>query len=49
MRVVVEIPTAVSDEAKGLLERLGEVLNDDALPRRRAFREASRRAKPGDA
>jgi molecular chaperone DnaJ len=31
---------------KALLERLGELLTDDALPRRRTFREASKRAKP---
>jgi molecular chaperone DnaJ len=46
VRVVVEMPAVVSDEAKGLLERLGAALPDDALPRRRAFQEASRRAKP---
>ena len=47
VRVVVETPAAVSDEAKALLEKLGEALTDDALPRRRAFREASQRAKRG--
>jgi len=46
VRVVIETPTAISDEAKQLLERLGETLTDEALPRRRTFREASRRAKP---
>ena len=46
VRVAVETPATVSDEAKGLLERLGELLTDDALPRRRTFREASKRAKP---
>jgi molecular chaperone DnaJ len=46
VRVSVETPTDVSDEAKGLLERLGALLTDEALPRRRTFREASKRAKP---
>ena len=46
VRVVVETPAAVSDEAKALLEKLGAALTDDALPRRRAFREAGQRAKP---
>ena len=46
VRVAVETPATVSDEAKALLERLGELLTDDALPRRRTFREASKRAKP---
>ena len=46
VRVVIETPTAISDEAKQLLERLSEALTDDALPRRRTFREASRRARP---
>ena len=46
VRVVIETPTAVSDEAKALLEKLGTVLADDALPRRQAFREAGSRAKP---
>ena len=46
VRVVVETPAVVSDEAKALLEKLGAALSDDALPRRRAFREAGARAKP---
>jgi molecular chaperone DnaJ len=44
VRIVVETPTAVSDEARGLLERVGQLLADDVLPRRRAFREANRKA-----
>jgi molecular chaperone DnaJ len=46
VRVAVEVPATVSDEAKTLLEQLGAALTDDALPRRRSFREASQRAKP---
>jgi molecular chaperone DnaJ len=46
VRVVIETPAAISDEAKQLFERLGEALTDEALPRRRTFREATRRAKP---
>jgi molecular chaperone DnaJ len=46
VRVVIETPAVVSEEAKGLLERLGAALTDDALPRRRAFRDAGRSAKP---
>jgi molecular chaperone DnaJ len=40
VRVVVEIPVALDDEARALLTRLGGVLTDEALPRRRAFRGA---------
>jgi molecular chaperone DnaJ len=43
VRVVVETPTSVPDEARALLARVGELLDDAALPRRRAFREASRK------
>ena len=43
VRVVVETPAVVGDEARALLTRLGEVLDDTALPRRRAFREARRK------
>ena len=46
VRVVVETPATISDDAKALFEKLGEALTDDALPRRRAFREAGQRAKP---
>ena len=46
VRVAVETPAPLSDDAKALLERLGEPLSDDALPRRRTFREASSAAKP---
>jgi molecular chaperone DnaJ len=51
VRVAVETPTALSDEARALLGRVGELLDDAALPRRRAFREASRKvadAAPAD-
>jgi molecular chaperone DnaJ len=41
VRVVVETPAALTDEARALLARVGDLLDDAALPRRRAFREAS--------
>jgi len=44
VRVVVETPTVVTEAAHALLERLGQALNDEAMPRRRAFQEASKRA-----
>ena len=43
VRIVVETPAALGDEARALLARVGELLDDEALPRRRAFREASRK------
>jgi molecular chaperone DnaJ len=52
VRVVVETPTIVSDEAKALLEKLGASLTDDAMPRRQLFRNVgvgageAARAKP---
>jgi molecular chaperone DnaJ len=46
VRVVVEMPATVSDDAKALLEKLGDALDDEALPRWRAFREVTQRAKP---
>jgi molecular chaperone DnaJ len=48
VRVVVETPTALGDEARALLERAGALFDDEALPRRRAFREAARK-RPGAA
>ncbi|HVU50625.1 MAG TPA: molecular chaperone DnaJ [Polyangia bacterium] len=44
VRIVVETPAALGDEARALLARVGELLDDEALPRRRAFREAARKA-----
>jgi molecular chaperone DnaJ len=41
VRIVVETPAAVTDEARALLARVGELLDDAALPRRRAFRAAA--------
>jgi molecular chaperone DnaJ len=38
VRVVVETPTQLSDEARGLLGRLGDAMDDGAFPRRSAFR-----------
>ena len=46
VRIGVETPAALGDEARTLLARLAEVLDDEALPRRRAFRDASRKARP---
>jgi molecular chaperone DnaJ len=50
VRIVVETPAQLGDEARTLLARVGELLDDEALPRRRAFREAARKApaKGGD-
>jgi molecular chaperone DnaJ len=47
VRVVVETPAVLSDEARGLLSRLGEVLDDAALPRRKTFRDSRRKATNG--
>jgi molecular chaperone DnaJ len=47
VRVAVETPAVLGDEARGLLTRLGEVLDDTALPRRRAFRDARRKPASG--
>jgi molecular chaperone DnaJ len=49
VRIVVETPASVSDEARALLARLGDLLEDAALPRRRAFREAASKPRPADA
>jgi molecular chaperone DnaJ len=46
VRVAVETPTTLGDEARALLARVGELIDDEALPRRRAFQEASRKAPP---
>ena len=43
VRIVVETPAVLGDEARALLARVGELLDDEALPRRRAFREAARK------
>jgi len=47
VRVVVETPAAVTDEARALLARVGELLDDAAFPRRRAFRAVVRKASGG--
>jgi molecular chaperone DnaJ len=41
VRVSVETPIELSDEAKRLLETLGGLLDDRVMPRRRVFREAA--------
>jgi molecular chaperone DnaJ len=47
VRVAVETPAVVTEEARGLLSRLAEVLDDTALPRRRAFRDVRRKPPAG--
>jgi hypothetical protein len=44
---VVEVPAALSPEARAAAEQLAGALDDAAFPRRQAFREASR-AEPAD-
>jgi molecular chaperone DnaJ len=46
VRIAVETPTALSDEARALLVRVGGLLDEAALPRRQAFQAASRKAPP---
>ena len=47
VRIAVETPVALSDEARALLERLGGALGEATMPRRRAFLEAVARQKTG--
>jgi len=47
VRVVVETPAALGDEARALLTRVGELLGDEALPRRSAFRAAASKSRGG--
>jgi molecular chaperone DnaJ len=50
VRVSVETPTAVSEEARALLARLGAAIDEAEYPRRRAFRAAAQGAgAPPDA
>jgi molecular chaperone DnaJ len=49
VRVVVETPAQVSDEARALLDKLGAALDDDGMPRRRAFRAAAAAPHPTSA
>ena len=42
VRISLETPTQLTDEARGLLARLGSVLDDSAYPRRGAFRARAR-------
>jgi molecular chaperone DnaJ len=49
VRVSVETPVALGDEARALLVRLGALLDEETLPRRRQFQEASRKVlRPGE-
>jgi molecular chaperone DnaJ len=43
VRVVVETPVSLGEEARGLFEKLGGLLDEGAYPRRQAFREAARK------
>jgi len=45
VRVAIETPATLTEEAKGLYEKLGAALAEDALPRRKTFREAGKNAK----
>jgi molecular chaperone DnaJ len=45
VRVAIETPASLSDDAKVLFEKLGEALGDEGMPKRRAFRDAGRAAK----
>ena len=47
VRIAIETPTSLSDEAHGLLLRLGNALEGAELPRRRAFRDTLDRAAAG--
>lgn len=49
VRIVVETPTGLTDEARDLLGRLGGALDQSQLPRRRAFRATLARAAAGGA
>jgi molecular chaperone DnaJ len=42
VRLVVEVPAAVPEGTRGLVEQLASALGDAAYPKRQAFREASR-------
>jgi molecular chaperone DnaJ len=44
VRVAIETPAALGDRARALLSEVGGLLDDQAFPRRQAFREASRKA-----
>lgn len=46
VRIAVETPVNLPGEARALLETLGGLLGDEALPRRRTYREAARAASP---
>jgi DnaJ-class molecular chaperone len=47
VRVSLETPTSLSDDARRLLTRLGSALDDAELPRRRLFRATLDRAGGG--
>jgi molecular chaperone DnaJ len=49
VRVVVEVPAALSDDARAATEQLAGALDDTAYPRRQSFRDASRAEPAGDA
>jgi molecular chaperone DnaJ len=47
VRISVETPARISDEARALLTKLGSTLDDAAHPRRQAFRARARGTKEG--
>jgi molecular chaperone DnaJ len=46
VHISVEIPAAVSDEARALLAKLGATLDEDAYPRRKTFRSRAHGSGP---
>ncbi len=44
VRIAVETPASVSDEARALLQKLAAVVGDEGMPRRQAFRAGGRAA-----
>jgi len=46
VRIAVETPVNLPAEARALMETIDGLLGDEALPRRRAYREAARTAAP---
>jgi molecular chaperone DnaJ len=46
VRAVVEVPTALTDEARALFEKLAGAVDEAAYPRRQSFRAAARKDLP---
>jgi molecular chaperone DnaJ len=49
VRLMVEVPAALPEGARALVQQLAGTLEDAAYPRRQAFREASREDEAGSA